>query len=165
MSEKNDATGSLLEASIEIEAPQDAVWAMITDVTRMSSWSPQVVRTVVFGGPLRRGTRFLNLNRQGWKHWPTNARVVRFTPHRDFAFRIAENHSIWSFELTPTETGTRVTQRRETPEGTSLVSRTLVRIALGGQEPFSAEMLAGMRETLGRLKVEAEGGVSGNRAA
>lgn len=144
-----------LEASIEIDAPPATLWAMITDVRRMASWSPQVVKTVVLGGPLRRGTRFFNLNQQGWKHWPTNAQVVRFAPHRDFAFKVLENRTVWSFELEPTETGTRVTQRRETPEGVSMLSRALTKAVLGGQEPFCAELLDGMKTTLERLKAEA----------
>ena len=148
--------GSELEASTVIAATPATIWAMVTDVRRMASWSPQVVRTVVLGGPLRRGTRFVNLNRQGWKHWPTNAQVVRFTPHSDFAFKILENGTVWSFRLEPAEGGTRVTERRETPTGISLLSRGLTKAVLGGQEAFVEELLAGMTQTLERLKAEAE---------
>jgi uncharacterized protein YndB with AHSA1/START domain len=152
------ATGSELTATITVAAPPAQVWALVTDVARMSEWSPQVARTVVLGGPVRLGTRFLNLNHQGWKHWPTTAKVVRFEPHRDFAFRIVENHTVWSFQLEPTDDGgTRVTHRRETPDGISLVSRVLTKVALGGQEPFVAELLEGMSRTLERVKAELEG--------
>jgi uncharacterized protein YndB with AHSA1/START domain len=152
------ATGSDLEATTTVAASPAQVWALVTDVARMAEWSPQVVRTVVLGGPVRRGTRFLNLNHQGWKHWPTSAKVVRFEPHRDFAFRITENRTVWSFQLEPTDDGgTLVTHRRETPEGISLVSRALTAAALGGQEPFRTELLEGMRRTLARVKAELEG--------
>ena len=148
---------ALLEASIEIEAPPAKVWSLVTDVARMASWSPQVVRTVVLGRPLRKGTRFLNLNRRGPAFWPTSAQVVRFQPHREFAFRVVENWTIWSFSLEGTETGgTRVVQRRETPRGVSPISSVLTKIALGGHEPFAAELLEGMNETLARVKAEAE---------
>jgi len=146
-----------LEATIEIAAPPAAVWAVVTDVARMSSWSPQVVKTFVFGGPLRRGTRFLNINHQGLKHWPTNAQVVRFSPHRDFAFEVLENWAVWSYELEPTETGTRVTHRRELPRGISPLSRGMQRLFLGGAEKFGGEMQVGMRRTLERMKAEIEG--------
>jgi len=151
------ATGSELKATIDIAAPPAQVWALVTDVRRMSSWSPQVARTFVFGGPVRLGTHFLNVNHQGWKRWPTNARVVRFSPHTDFAFRIVENRSIWSFALEEVEGGTRVTQRREAPDGISAVSNTLVRLVLGGQEPFVAGLLEGMSQTLERMRAELEG--------
>lgn len=151
------AVGTELKATIDIAAPPAQVWALVTDVRRMSSWSPQVARTIVFGGPVRLGTRFLNINHQGWMHWPTNATVVRFAPHTDFAFRMVENYSIWSFALEEVEGGTRVTQRRETPRGTSKVSQVMVRLGLGGQERFVAGLLEGMSQTLERMKAELEG--------
>jgi uncharacterized protein YndB with AHSA1/START domain len=151
-------TGSELSATITVAAPPAQVWALVTDVARMGEWSPQVVRTVVLGGPVREGTRFLNLNHQGRKHWPTSAKVVRFQPHRDFAFRITENRTVWSFRLEPTvDGGTVVTHRRETPEGISMVSRVLTKLALGGQEPFVAELRDGMARTLDRIRAELEG--------
>jgi hypothetical protein len=88
--------------------------------------------------------------------WPTRAKVVRFEPHREFAFRVKDNFTIWSFTLEPTATGTRVTQRRETPDGISDISVRLTRVALGGQEQFRSELLDGMRQTLERLKADAE---------
>lgn len=152
------ATGSELKATLTVAAPPAQVWALVSDVTRMAEWSPQVVRSVVLGGRVRLGARFVNLNQQGWKRWPTTAKVVRFEPHRDFAFRIVENHTIWSFQLEPTaDGGTLVTHRRETPDGISLLSRALTKVALGGQEPFVVELLEGMSRTLERIKAELEG--------
>jgi len=152
------ATGSELQATITVAAPPAQVWALVTDVPRMAEWSPQVVRSVVIGGRVRLGSRFVNLNRQGPKRWPTTAKVVRFDPHTDFAFRIAENHTIWSFRLEPTaDGGTVITHRRETPDGISLLSRVLTKVALGGQEPFVAELLEGMSQTLERIRAELDG--------
>jgi uncharacterized protein YndB with AHSA1/START domain len=151
-------TGSDLEVSTIVDAPPARVWALVTDVTRMAEWSPQVVRSVVLGGRVKLGARFFNLNQQGFKRWPTSAKVVRFSPHTDFAFRITENHTIWSFGLEPTvDGGTRITHRRETPDGISLLSRVLTKAALGGQEPFTAELVEGMGRTLARIKAELEG--------
>ncbi len=157
-------TGTLptpdLVETVEIAAPPAAVWALISDVARMSSWSPQVVRTVVRGSVVRQGTRFVNLNRKGPLFWPTRARVVRFAPHTDFAFRIDDNYAVWSFDLAPTpEGGTLLTQRRETPHGISGISRFLTRTVLGGQEQFTTHLRAGMRQTLERVKAEAEAGL------
>ncbi|MDO9456815.1 SRPBCC family protein [Nocardioides sp.] len=146
-----------LEASIDIDAPPAQVWALVTDVPRMASWSPQVVRTRVKGGVVRQGATFSNLNRQGLLFWPTAAKVVRFEPHRDFAFRVRENRTIWSFALTENATGgTTVTQRRELPEGISPLSLGLTKVALGGVPSFTRRLERGMQDTLARVKAEAE---------
>jgi uncharacterized protein YndB with AHSA1/START domain len=146
-----------LEATIEVDAPPAQVWSLVTDVKRMAEWSPQVARCTIKGGGVQKGTKFSNVNRQGLLVWPTNGKVVRFEPHRDFAFRIKENRTIWSFELEPLDGGgTRITQRREVPDGVSSLSTTLVKVALGGVDKFTDRLRDGMRETLARIKVEAE---------
>jgi len=157
-----DKFEKLLEESIEINAPADKVWSLVTDLPKMAKWSPQVVKSTVKGGIVKEGATFSNLNKQGIKRWPTGGKVVRFTPPTastpgEFAFRIRENRSIWSFQLEPTETGTKVTERRETPEGISGLSLGLTKVVLGGQEKFTAELKQGMQQTLQRMKAELEG--------
>lgn len=146
----------LIEEVVEVAAPPARVWALVTDMPRMAEWSPQVVRTIVRGGGIGPGTRTVNINRRGPLFWPTRAKVIRFEPHREFAFRIKDNLTVWSFTLEPTATGTRVTQRREAPDGTSRISANLVKAVLGGQQTFQAELRDGMRQTLTRIKAEAE---------
>ncbi|MCW2814378.1 MAG: polyketide cyclase [Nocardioides sp.] len=146
-----------LEASIEIDATPAQVWALVSDVPRMASWSPQVVRSTVKGGVVEKGATFRNINRQGPLFWPTAAKVVRFEPHRDFAFRVRENRTIWSFELADNATGgTTLTQRREVPDGISKLSVVLTKVALGGVDDFHRTLRVGMQQTLERIKVEAE---------
>lgn len=152
-----ETTYEQLEQSIEIDAPPAQVWALVSDVTRMARWSPQVVRSTVKGGVVEQGATFKNLNRQGLLYWPTNAKVVRFEPHRDFAFKVKENRTIWSFELAPTPSGgTLVTQRRELPQGISKVSLLLTKVVLGGVDDFTDRLRQGMSETLTKVKAEAE---------
>lgn len=147
-----------LTASITINAAPQQVWAAISDVTRMPSWSPQVRKTIIRGGGAPGlGTKFININRQGWKHWPTTARIVRCDPYKEFAFRVNENRTVWSFTLEETDGGTRVTQRREAPEGISQVSHVMIAVGLGGQKEFIPMMQRGMEQTLQRLKAELEG--------
>jgi uncharacterized protein YndB with AHSA1/START domain len=147
-----------LEETIEVDASPARVWSLVSDVRRMARWSPQVQRTFVRGGGAAQlGTRTVNVNRRGLLVWPTQAKVVRFEPHREIALRIKENFTIWSFLLEPTDAGgTRITQRRETPQGISSVSHRLTDAVLGGQEQFTAELRDGMRQTLARIKAEAE---------
>ncbi|KRB76409.1 polyketide cyclase [Nocardioides sp. Root190] len=157
-----DTYEKLLEDSIEIAAPADKVWALVTDISRMAKWSPQVVKSTVKGGEVKLGTTFSNLNKQGVKRWPTGGKVVRFVPPADgkagdFAFKIRENRSVWSFAIEPTADGTTlVTERRETPQGISNVSLILTKVVLGGQKGFTDELRTGIRQTLERIKAEAE---------
>ena len=146
-----------LEQSIEIDATPAQVWALVSDVSRMARWGPQVVRSTVKGGVVEQGATFKNLNRQGLLFWPTNAKVVRFEPHRDFAFKVKENRTIWSFELAETASGgTLLTQRREVPQGISKVSLVMTKVVLGGVDGFTETLKRGMGETLTKVKAEAE---------
>lgn len=144
----------LLEATTEIDAAPEAVWAVVSDPRALGGLSDQVVRSHVVGtAPIGRGTRTINLNRRGLLVWPTRSKVVRFEPARDFAFRVKDNGTTWSFALEPTAAGgTRVTHRREAPKGTTQISKTLQDKVLGGVEGFDREMEAGMAVTLQRLK-------------
>jgi len=144
-----------LEASIEIAATPQDVWTIVSDLKRMGEWSPQC-RKMRVSGEVREGTKTFNLNRQGLLVWPTTSKVIRFEPNKAIAFRINENRSIWSYTLEPTETGTRVVERREAPTGTSQLSQFLIKTVLGGAEAFETEMVAGMNATLTRIKTEAE---------
>lgn len=146
-----------ISASIEIDATPEQVWALVSDPTRMPEWSPQCRKSVVRGGgPVRVGTRLLNVNRRGLLFWPTRSKIVEIVPERRFAFKIAENGTVWSYDLEPTVTGTRLTESRRAPHGVSDLSNFLTRHVLGGTESFEAELEDGIRQTLERIKAAAE---------
>ena len=52
--------------------------------------------------------------------------------------------------------GTRLTQRREAPEGISELSHELAEAFFGGQEAFTDRQRAGVRETLAAIRDAAE---------
>ncbi|HNA99958.1 MAG TPA: SRPBCC family protein [Marmoricola sp.] len=142
-----------LEESIEVTNSPAEVWALISDIRRMSKWSPQVVKSFVRGGVSRKGAKFLNINRDGIKIWPTQAMVIDFDPDQRLSWRIKENFTVWSLNLEPTESGgTRIIHRREVPQGTSDLSNNLVQKFFGGQENFTAVLRKGMGQTLQRIK-------------
>ncbi|WP_433682298.1 SRPBCC family protein [Nocardia sp. CA-119907] len=144
-----------IEAAIDIAAPPERVWAVVSDLKRMREFSPQCVRMVALGAP-KAGTWTINLNTDGKKYWPTTARIVRYEPNQAFAFRINENYSVWSYTLEPTATGTRLVERRDVPNGTSWFSRRAIDAALGGEAPFEELLERGMRETLDKIKTVVE---------
>jgi uncharacterized protein YndB with AHSA1/START domain len=149
-----------LEATVEIAASPGQVWDVISDLKRMGEWSPQCRKMIVRGGAVGPGTTTINVNRKGLLVWPTTAKVIGFDAGRSLKFRINENRTIWSFTLEPTETGTRVVQRREAPTGTSKLSQTLVKYVLGGTDSFDDELVLDMNATLARIKHEVEAGVT-----
>ena len=68
-------TAKLLRAEIDIAAPVSKVWSLVSDLSRMPQWSPQC-RMMKLLGPLRPGTRTLNLNRRNMLFWPTTSVVT-----------------------------------------------------------------------------------------
>jgi uncharacterized protein YndB with AHSA1/START domain len=150
---------ALLEDSIEIAAPPTEVWAVVSDIRRIAEWSPQVESTRLRNGAddVTIGVEFTNLNTNGAINWKTHGTVVRMETDREVAFRIEENWSVWSFHLEPTQHGgTKLTQRRETPDGISELSLQATDAHLGGQQVFTAALRAGMRETLTAIKAAVE---------
>jgi uncharacterized protein YndB with AHSA1/START domain len=146
-----------LEASLEIDAPPARVWELVSDLRNMARWSPQTAKTFVRGGlPVREGTRTFNINRRGVLVWPTQAKVVRLVPEKEIAWRVKENFTVWSWSLEPAGTGTRLTARREAPQGISDLSVRLTERAFGGVDSFADELLTGMRQTLEKIKADAE---------
>jgi uncharacterized protein YndB with AHSA1/START domain len=146
-----------LQCSVDVAAPPERVWSLVTDLARMSRWSPQVVRTFVRGGaPVQQGTRTLNINRRGVLVWPTQCTVILFEPHREFGFRVKDNGTIWAFVLEPTAAGTRLVQERRAPDGMKPISTRFQDALLGGVDSFTEELRVGMQQTLARIKADAE---------
>ncbi len=148
-----------LEASVEIQAPVEVVWSLISDVTRMPEWSPQVQSVRLRSGfdDVRLGTEFTNRNTLGELDWVTHGEVTTFVPESELAFRVTENWVTWRFVLTATATGTLLTQRREAPEGISDLSQELTDGFLGGTPAFTEILRTGMAATLAAIKAAAEG--------
>lgn len=141
-----------LEATVDIDATPEKVWAALSDLKRMPEFSPQCRRMIVLGGATREGAHTINLNRQRWKFWPTTSKIVRFEPNKAIAFRIMENRTVWSYLLEPTATGTKVTERRDAPTGINKATNYAVDKLLGGVPQFEVELLEGMNATLARIK-------------
>jgi uncharacterized protein YndB with AHSA1/START domain len=145
----------LLQAQIDINAPVGKVWELVSDLSRMPQWSPQC-RLMKSRGPLRQGAKTLNLNRRNRMWWPTTSRVTEVIPEKKLAFRVNQNNTIWSYELEPTDTGTRVVETRHAENGVTAFSNMSVNALMGGVPSFERELVDGMNQTLARIKVAAE---------
>jgi uncharacterized protein YndB with AHSA1/START domain len=147
----------LLQAQVDINAPVARVWGLISDLRRMPEWSPQCRWMKPFG-PVRQGTRTLNLNRRNHMYWPTTCTVVEIVPARKLAFRVNTNHTIWSYELEPTNGCTRVMESRHAENGVTAFSNMSVNALFGGTTNFERELLEGMNTSLAHIKAAAENG-------
>lgn len=147
----------LLQAQIDIDAPPAKVWELISDLRLMRRWSPQCRLMKAFG-PVQQGTKTLNLNRRKFMVWPTTCQVTEVIPQQKLAFRVNENNTVWSYELEPTESGTRVIESRHAENGVKPASNFLVNALFGGVPSFEQELVAGMNDSLRRIKAAAETG-------
>jgi uncharacterized protein YndB with AHSA1/START domain len=145
----------LLQAQIDINAPVGKVWELVSDLSRMPQWSPQC-RLMKSRGPLRQGSKTLNLNRRNRMWWPTTSTVTEVIPEKKLAFRVNQNNTIWSYELEPTDTGTRVVETRHAENGVTAFSNMSVNALMGGVPSFERELVDGMNQTLARIKAAAE---------
>ena len=145
----------VLQAQIDINAPVSKVWELVSDLKKMPQWSPQC-RLMKPIGRLRQGARTVNFNRRGFLFWPTTCRITELLPEQKLAFRVNENHTVWSYELEPTEAGTRLIETRHAENGTTAMSNFLVDSLMGGVPSFEDELIEGMTASLTRIKAAAE---------
>ena len=104
-----------LEITREVAAPPAAVYAAISDVTRMGQWSQECVACEWhdgFDGPVV-GATFDGHNRNGDHEWTSQGKVIEADPGRAFAFECSMmdfHYSTWGYRIEPTENGSLVTE-------------------------------------------------------
>lgn len=147
-----------LEISRDIAASPEAVYAAISDVTRMGEWSPECVACEWHegvDGPAV-GATFDGHNRNGDKEWTTQGKVIEAEPGRAFAFECSMmdfHFSTWGYRIEPTDTGCRVTEWSENllPESALEMSKQI-----SGVDDRTARNRETMSGTLERLAAALE---------
>ena len=147
-----------LRAEAIVAAPPERVWELLTDLSRMPDWSPELVVMVPLkAGGLRVGQWYLGINRRKAALWPTRSVVAVLEPGRTLAWDTRSSGARWIWEVEPDGTGgTRLVHRRPVPAGVTLLSRVFAPLALGGSARHADELEAGMRQSVARLKAAAE---------
>lgn len=146
-----------LRAEATVDAPPELVWGILTDLSRMPEWSPELVRMVPLKpGGLRVGQWYLGINRRRAAVWPTRNVVSLLEPGRTIAWDTTSSGARWIWEVEAEGAGTRVVHRRPVPRRLTVVSRVFAPLALGGVEGHADELEAGMAQTVARLKAAAE---------
>lgn len=147
-----------LEVSRVIAAPPAAVFAAITDITRMGEWSPETVRAEWnegFDGPAV-GATFSGHNRNGDKEWTTEAEIVELVADERFFFDCNFRGFVfakWGYAIEPTDGGCRVTESSQDlrPEEARGMSTSM-----SGVADRHSHDRAGMEATLERLAAALE---------
>ena len=110
----------ICEASVVIEAPIDAVWNVVSDVTRVGEWSGECRGCTWVGGadcPVP-GARFQGRNRRGSMRWTRLNEVIRAEPPHTFVWQSVARFPYldsveWQLRLAENESVTRVTEAFE----------------------------------------------------
>ena len=147
--------------SIDIAAPPETVYALVSDITRMGEWSPECRSCRWAGGATGTavGARFKarNKGRRGppWFNTPT---VTVAEPGREFAFNRSGpgmGSYTWRYRLEPTSTGTTLTESYDAeppvPKPMSWLTQKWV-----GSSDRDADLHDGMMTTLQRIKAASE---------
>ena len=147
-----------VEVSEQIAAAPDVVYGMVSDVTRMGTWSPETESCRWLDGATApaQGARFRGTNRRGPLLWQTTCTVTAADPGRRFAFDVAFGPwriATWAYDFAPVDGGCLVTEswsdRR--PGGMRVAS-----VPVMGIKDRAAHNRRGMQATLAALKAAAE---------
>ncbi len=147
-----------VEVTREIKASPEAVWAAISDVTRMGEWSPECHTCTWnegFSAP-EVGAKFTGQNRNGDKEWTTEAEVTASVPGERFAFDGVFGElrfSKWAYVIEPTEAGCRVTEIWDEGRPDEILEYTA---KLSGVSDRGEHNRKGMEATLERLAAAVE---------
>lgn len=145
------------EISVDISAPPEQVWGLVTDVTNMGRWSPECHRCEWqrgASGPAV-GAVFKGWNKRGLMRWSTVSTVVVADEPSHFAWEVEQSRMRWGYRFEPAGDGTKVTEYRDEIGPKPLYVRVAYKLRLLGGDP-DAIVRAGMKETLDRLKAAAE---------
>jgi hypothetical protein len=148
--------------TVHMNATPDAVWDLLSDVTRIGSYSPETFEAEWTGGATGPavGATFkghVKRNQKGPVYW-TSCRVVAAEPGKEFAFEVITGGkalNTWRYVIEPAGDGVDVTESfRLAPTLPMRLYWALLGWARGKTNRN------GMRTTLERIKAEVEGGVS-----
>ena len=152
--------GGSVSVQREIQAPAAAVWALISDVTRMGDWSPETTSCAWIkgaSGPAV-GARFKGLNKNGSKTWSTVCKVTAADPGRAFVFDVDVGPlgvAEWAYRIEPDVGGTGCTVVETWTDRRGGLVKKLGK-PLSGVADRVTHNRAGMETTLARLATAAE---------
>ena len=147
-----------IEVTREIAASPEAVYAAISDVTRMGEWSEECIGCEWHDGvdgPVV-GATFDGHNRNGEHEWTTQGTVVAADPGRAFVFECSVrdfHYATWGYRIEPTDAGCKVTEWNEDLRPEFALERSA---QISGVKDRAARNRHTMSSTLDRLAAALE---------
>ncbi len=150
-----------LEVSRHIAAPAEAVFAAITDITRMGEWSPECVRAEWSEGFSKPevGARFIGHNVHGDSKWSIESKITEFVENERFFFECISGitpgfvFAKWGYNIEATDSGCTVTEYTEDLRTEEMIERSAKATGVNDRESHNR---AGMEATLERLAAAVE---------
>jgi hypothetical protein len=132
MSEANDSSHPSDSVSLQIAAPPERCYEIVTDIANMGQLSPECVGGTWLGGASGPavGAEFKGRNKRGIARWSTRNKVVAADPGREFAFQTKQSGTEWRYRFEPADGGTLVTESRA-----AWRDRPLIAKAFAGRPP------------------------------
>ncbi len=98
-------------ASVHVDASPEEVFALLTDLDRLPSLSPENERCEFLEGSstIEVGARFRGHNRAGDYEWHADCEVTELEPDRRFAYEVPpgyEHATTWAYSIEPDADGT-----------------------------------------------------------
>jgi uncharacterized protein YndB with AHSA1/START domain len=157
----------VVSQEVTISVPPSAVWAVVSDPTQTSRWSPENTGgRLDAGSALLVGDTFVGSNHRRHYRWVTRCRVTAAEPERRFAFRVEALGvrkpwlrapiASWAYDLEPVDGGTKVTETW-TDDRTGWSDRvTKIFDKVATHSSFHEYNTQNMRTTLDNLKTTLE---------
>ncbi len=147
------------EVSVDVAAPPDRVWSLVSDVTRMKEWSQMCTGCEWLGGSTepKVGNRFVGYSRVRGTRTSRQCVITASEPGRVFAFDTlfrgkVSNH--WRYRIEAIPQGTCITESYEV----ILMPRWVktLRLIPGMADRSRRDVKRDMLMTLNRIKASAE---------
>ncbi len=100
--------------SIVVACSPEDLYDMVSDITRMGTWSP--VCTACWwddGVSLQIGAHFTGRNELPGRTWETHCEVVAADRGREFAFVVGDGWTRWGYTFEPVDGGTKIVESWE----------------------------------------------------
>ena len=148
------------EAHLSIDAPAEAVYDLVADITNMGRWSPETYKTAWVSDATEPvpGARFKGWNRASVlgfpMRWTTTSVIRQADRGRAFGFDVPFSGTRWTYRFEPSADGASctVSETRELVNGP--IATRVMTAALGSIR--TPQIVKGIEVTLERLKAAAE---------
>lgn len=145
--------------SLDVAAPPERVWDLVSDLPRMAEWSPENQGGRWVRGDGRAvGAVLVGRNRNGARRWSTRCTVTRAERPSAFAFDVSSMRlpvARWTYEIAPTAGGCRVTETWTDRRGALVRTGGALLTGVTDRAAFTATSI---ERTLAGVRAAAEAG-------